>query len=126
MPATKTIFIAFAKEDEKLRNLFTGQRTHSGTPFEYVDMSVKEPYASEWRRKVSARIARSDGVIVLVSSSTPSANGQLWEIGEASNQAKPMLGVWVEEGYRTKPEEMNGAPCQAWTWPNIGNFIDSL
>ena len=42
----KTVFIAFAKEDEGTRNLFTGQRVHPGTPFEFVDMSVKEPYSS--------------------------------------------------------------------------------
>lgn len=32
MAISKTIFIAFAKEDESTRNLFTGQRVNSGTP----------------------------------------------------------------------------------------------
>jgi hypothetical protein len=32
--ANEVVFIAFAKEDETIRNLFTGQRIHSGTPFE--------------------------------------------------------------------------------------------
>lgn len=41
----KTVFIAFAKEDETTRNLFTGQRVHPDTPFEFTDMSVKEPYS---------------------------------------------------------------------------------
>ena len=30
-----------AKEDEGIRNLFTGQRAHPETPFEFIDMSVK-------------------------------------------------------------------------------------
>ena len=42
--ANKIVFIAFAKEDEASRNLFTGQRVHPNTPFEFDDMSVKEPY----------------------------------------------------------------------------------
>src|SRR5207249_5871702 len=45
---SKTVFIAFAKEDETTRNLFTGQRVNSSTPFEFIDMSVKQPYVTEW------------------------------------------------------------------------------
>jgi hypothetical protein len=47
MAISKTIFIAFAKEDERTRNLFTGQRVNSRTPFEFIDMSVKEPYVTD-------------------------------------------------------------------------------
>lgn len=126
MADTKTVFIAFAKKDENIRNLFTGQRIHSGTPFEFIDMSVKEPYESEWRQRVMSRIRRSHGVIALISSSTPQATGQLWEIQAANDEAKPMLGIWIEDGYRSKPSEMGGAPCQSWTWENVANFIDSL
>lgn len=77
MAEKKTVFIAFAKEDEGTRNLFTGQRVHPDTPFEFVDMSVKEPYSSEWKERVRTRILRSDGVIALISSSTPKATGEL-------------------------------------------------
>ena len=40
---------------------------NTATPFEFVDMSVKEPYKDDWRERVRTRIRRSDGVIVLVS-----------------------------------------------------------
>lgn len=126
MPEKKTIFIAFAKEDEAIRNLFTGQRIHPGTPFEFVDMSVKEPYLTEWKDKVRARIRRSDGVIVLISSSTPKASGQLWEISCAVDEKKNMVGIWIEDGYRTKPLGMASEPCKEWTWDNVAAFIDSL
>jgi len=44
-----------------------GQSLHTESPFEFTDMSVKEPYDSGWKEKVRTRIRRSDGIIVLVS-----------------------------------------------------------
>ena len=124
--ASKTVFIAFASEDEATRNLFTGQRVHPNTPFEFIDMSVKEPYSSQWKERVRTRVRRSDGVIALISSSTPGATGQLWEITCAAEEGKPLLGIWIEDGYRTKPSQMGSAPCKIWTWDNVANFIDGL
>ena len=37
----KTIFIAFAIEDERMRDFLKGQSLLTNSPFEYVDMSVK-------------------------------------------------------------------------------------
>ncbi|MBV9322853.1 MAG: hypothetical protein JO352_03575 [Chloroflexi bacterium] len=124
--ASKTVFIAFAKEDESSRNLFTGQRVHPKTPFQFVDMSVKEPYSSEWKERVRTRVRRSDGVIALISSSTPRATGELWEISCAIEEGKPLMGIWLEAGYRTKPSQLAGAPCKTWTWDNVADFIDGL
>jgi MTH538 TIR-like domain (DUF1863) len=124
--ANKVVFIAFAKEDESARNLFTGQKINANTPFEFTDMSVKEPYKEEWKARVQTRIRRSDGVIALISSSTPKAIGQLWEIKTAVVEKKPLLGIWIEDGYRTKPVEMGTAPCKVWTWDAIGSFINTL
>lgn len=126
MTDKKTVFIAFAKEDESTRNMFTGQRVHSRTPFEFTDMSVKQPYEKEWKERVRTRIKRSDGVIALISSDTPKATGQLWELKCAVEERKPLLGIWIEDGYRTKPAEMGTAPCKTWTWENIAAFVDSL
>lgn len=126
MADKKTVFIAFAKEDESSRNLFTGQRVNADTPFEFIDLSVKEAYETDWETKVLARIRRSDGVIALISSNTPDAEGELWEIECAVDEGKPLMGIWLEDGYRTKPSEMGSAPCKKWTWDNVADFIDSL
>lgn len=123
---TKTIFIAFASEDIRTRDLFVGQRLNTNTPFEWTDMSVKEPYDSEWKKRVQARVRRSDGVMALISSITPRARGQLWEITCARTEGKPLLSIWIEEGYSTKPAEMGSAPCKAWTWSNVEAFVDGL
>lgn len=126
MADTKAVFIAFAKEDERARNLFTGQRVHSKTPFEFIDMSVKEPYDTDWKNRVRTRVRRSKGVIALISASTPKASGELWEIKCAVEEKRPLLGIWIEDGYRVKPPGMGSAPCKSWTWDNVAAFIDSL
>ena len=45
----KRIFISFAIEDERLRDLLVGQARNEKSPFEFVDMSVKEPWDSAWK-----------------------------------------------------------------------------
>ena len=102
MAATKNVFLAFAKEDEETKILFLGQRLNTDTPFEWTDMSVKEPYTTESKERVRTRIRRSDGVIALISSHTPSADGELWEIECAVDENKPLIGIWIEDGYSTK------------------------
>jgi hypothetical protein len=124
--AERVVFIAFSKEDEGTRNLFSGQKVNADTPFSFTDMSVKEPYSSEWKKRVRTRIRRSDGVVALISSNTPRATGQRWENSCAREKGKPLLGLWIEGGYRSKPSEMGSAPCKVWTWDNVANFIDDL
>jgi hypothetical protein len=123
--AKRVVFVAFAKEDERSRNMLKGQSLHTKSPFEYTDLSVKEPYSTEWKTKTRTRIRRSDGVIALISASTPRADGELWEIKCAREEGKPLLGIWLGD-YRRKPVEMGSAPCKTWEWPTIANFIDSL
>ncbi len=126
MATMRRVFIAFAKEDEHIRDLLKGQSLNTDSPFEYVDMSVKEPYSSEWKEKVRTRIRGSHGVIALISKSTPSADGELWEIRCAVDEEKPLLGLWIYKGDRTEPTIMKGQKIVVWTWDAIAKFIDSL
>lgn len=119
----KTIFVAFAIEDERARDLLKGQSLSTQSPFEYVDMSVKEPYDSNWKDKVRTRIKRSDGVIALVSKSSLTSTGQKWEVQCAQEEGKPIRGIWCYKDDRT---DLAGVNTKVWTWDNIKNFIDSL
>ena len=122
--ATKTIvFIAFAIEDEKQRDLLKGQSLNTASPFEYIDMSVKEPYDSDWKERVRTRIRRSDGVIALVSKNSLSSSGQKWEIKCAKEEKKKLRGIWAYTKDRT---DLEGVYTKVWTWDNIKTFIDSL
>jgi hypothetical protein len=120
---TKVIFVAFAIEDERQRDFLKGQSLHTRSPFEYIDMSVKEAYETEWKTKVRTRIRRSDGIIALVSKSSLTSSGQKWEIACAKEEGKKILGIWVYKDDRTILE---GIKTVEWTWPAIAQFIDSL
>ena len=76
----KRIFISFAMEDRNLRDFLVGQSKNDNSPFEFVDMSVKEPWDSEWKTKCITKIKGCDGVIAIVTRNTKNASGQLWEI----------------------------------------------
>lgn len=123
MDDKKVIFIAFAIEDERQRDFLKGQSLNTDSPFEYVDMSVKEPYDSNWKDRVRTRIRRSDGVIVLVSKNSLSSSGQKWEISCSKEEKKKILGIWAYKDDRTDIEGLN---TRVWGWDNIANFIDSL
>jgi len=123
MATKKTIFIAFAIEDEKQRDLLKGQSLNTDSPFEYIDMSVKKPYDKEWKERVRTRIRRSDGVIALISKNSLKSSGQKWEIQCAKEEKLPLRGFWAYKDDRTNVEGVN---TKVWTWQNIADFIDSL
>lgn len=59
----KRIFISFAIEDSNLRDLLVGQAKNKRSTFEFVDMSVKQPWDSSWKtncRTKNKRLRWSD------------------------------------------------------------------
>jgi hypothetical protein len=123
MANKKVVFIAFAIEDARIRDLIKGQSLHTESPFEYIDMSVKEAYDKEWKKRVRTRIIRSDGVIAIVSKNSLTSTGQKWEIQCAKEEKKPLRGVWAYTDDRTN---LIGVNTVVWTWDNIAAFINSL
>lgn len=123
MADKKVIFVAFAIEDENIRNMIKGQSLNTKSPFEYVDMSVKEAYDEDWKTKVRTRILRSDGVLVIVSKNSLNSSGQKWEIQCAREEKKKIRGIWAYKDDRT---DLAGVNTMVWTWENIANWIDSL
>lgn len=123
MADKKVIFVAFAIEDVRIRDMIKGQSLHTKSSFEYVDMSVKEAYDEDWKKKVRTRILRSDGVLAVVSKNSLSSTGQKWEIQCAKEEKKKIRGIWAYKEDRT---DLVGVNTMVWTWDNIANWIDSL
>lgn len=123
MNRKKIVFVAFAIEDERSRDFLKGQSLNTNSPFEYIDMSVKNAYDTEWKQRVRTRIRRSDGVIALISKNSLTSSGQKWEIQCAREEKKPILGIWAYTDDRTN---IVGVNTKVWTWSNIAAFIDSL
>lgn len=123
MSEKKIVFVAFAIEDERQRDFLKGQSLHTRAPFEFIDMSVKEPYESQWKERVRTRIRRSHGVIALVSKNSLASSGQKWEIQCATDEGTPITGIWAYKDDRTRIAGISTIP---WSDTNISNFIDSL
>lgn len=121
------IFVSFAIEDEKTKNLFTGQAKNERVPYDFVDMSVKQPWDSSWKSNCRSRIKGCDGVVVLVSKNLKSADGAIWEIKCAKEEKIPTMGIYINgTTYLDKPDELNGIVCKEWTWDNVRDFVKSL
>lgn len=123
MATKKTNFVAFAIEDEKQRDLLKGQSLNTNSPFEYIDMSVKKAYDSDWKEKVRTRIKRSDGMIALISKNSLTSSGQKWEIDCAKKEKRKVLEIWA---YTDDRINVVGVNRKVWTWKAIQDFIDSL
>ena len=123
MSENKIIFVAFAIEDERQRDFLKGQTFHSRAPFEFIDMSVKEAYETDWKDKVQTRIKRSHGVIALVSKNSKTSTGQAWELKCAQEEVKPIRGIWAYSNDRT---QLAGITTLEWSDANIKSFIDSV
>ena len=123
MADKKVVFVAFAIEDQSQRDFLKGQSLHPRAPYEFIDMSVKDAYDSNWKERVRTRIRRSHGVIALVSKNSLSSTGQKWEIQCAKEEKVPLRGIWAYSEDRTKLE---GVSTYTWSDKNISDFIDSL
>lgn len=123
MADKKVIFVAFAIEDVSIRDMIKGQSLNTKCPFEYIDMSVKEAYDEEWKKRVRTRILRSDGVLAIITKNSLTSTGQKWEIKCAKEEKVPVRGIWAHKDDRTNVEGVN---TMVWTWNNITNWIDSL
>lgn len=123
MAEKKVIFVAFAIEDVNIRDMIKGQSLNTDSPFEYIDMSVKEAYDEEWKKKVRTRILRSDGVLAIVTKNSLTSSGQKWEIQCAKEEGIPLKGIWAYKDDRT---DLSGVNTMIWTWDNIATWIDTL
>ena len=124
----KKIFISFAVEDSRYRDLLVAQAKNKRSPFSFLDMSIKEPWEEEeWKRKCRSKIKRCDGMIVLLSNYTYHAGGVRWEIRCADEEDVPTIGMHVRKDDKyTVPPELNSQDVIEWSWENLEDFVKSL
>ncbi|PIW36569.1 MAG: hypothetical protein COW24_04620 [Candidatus Kerfeldbacteria bacterium CG15_BIG_FIL_POST_REV_8_21_14_020_45_12] len=122
----KRIFIAFAAEDMRSRDFLVGQSRLPSSPFEFVDMSVKEPWDSNWKEKCRRKIKGCDGVVALISRHTPAANGQIFEMLTAEEENIPVMFMYSGDARPTLPYPFSNRRINLWNWENIRSFISKL
>lgn len=123
----KRIFISFAIEDSKYRDMLNGQSLNTDSPFAYIDMSAKQAWSSSWKTNCRTRIRGCDGVIALISKNTRNADGAKWEMQCANAEGIPMIGIHIYKDDKGQvPLELARKRVMNWTWSAIENFINSL
>jgi len=124
----KRVFISFAIEDEKFRTFLVGQSKSHNSPFEFIDMSVKEAWdEDEWKKRCRTKIKRCHGAIVLLSKNTYHSSGVRYEVKCAIEEGIPIVGMHIKKGDKGAilPELMNKKVIN-WTWNSIEKFINTL
>ena len=124
----KKIFISFSMKDEKYRNYLVNQSKEEHSPFRFIDMSVKKPWAEEkWKIECKKRIISCDAIIVLLSKNTWHSSGTRWEIKCAKKEGIPIYGMHIKKKNRGAiPTELEGSEIINWSWKNLENVIDSV
>ena len=123
----KRVFISFAVEDVLYRDFLVGQARNKRSPFELADMSVKEPWSSNWKERCLTKIRGCHGMIALVSKNTKDASGARYEIQCALDEKLPLMPMYVnDERNYTLPFELASKRIYAWSWANLETFVDGL
>jgi hypothetical protein len=122
----KRIFISFAIEDKIYRDFLVGQSKKEESPFEFVDMSVKEPWKSDWKDRCRTKIIGCDGVIGLISKNTPKASGELFELECAYDEEIPVMLMYINDNRPVLPSWLSSKRINIWSWSNLKSFISNL
>jgi len=116
------VFISFDYDhDLDLKNLLIGQARNPDSPFEVVDMSIKEPISSQWRDRARWRIKRCDVVVVICGCYTSSATGVSAELRIAQEEHIPYFLLNGRNNANcVKPTAAsNSDKLYRWTWDNL-------
>jgi hypothetical protein len=125
--AKKRTFISFDYDhDARIKDLLVGQARNPDSPFDIIDMSIKETIKSDWKTKARTRIKGCDVVIVLCGEHTHTATGVSAElvIAQEENISYFLLQGYSDK-YCTKPTSAREADkVYNWTWDNLKMLIN--
>lgn len=125
--AVKRAFISFDYDhDDELRHALVGQAKYPNSPFSIADWSVKEHLSGDWKRKVRARIRKTDLVIIICGEYTHTATGVADELAIAREEGKPyFLLKGRRERNCTKPgNALASDNVHDWTWENLNVLME--
>lgn len=111
--------------DSDLKTLLVGQAKNPSSPFEIVDMSIKETISDDWKDSARRRIKSCDVVIVICGQYTNTASGVSAEVRIAQEENIPyfLLGGRAD-AYNIKPTAARPSDkVYRWTWDNLQLLI---
>jgi len=120
--ATKRTFISFDYDnDVDLKNLLVGQAKNEDTPFEIVDLSIKEAISEDWQKKARSRIKGCDIVIVICGEHTDTAKGVSAELKIALEEKVNYFLLWgrSDKACKKPSSAKDDDKIYKWTWDNL-------
>lgn len=122
----KRAFISFDYDNDKeLKNSLVAQANNSDSPFEIIDMSIKEAVDANWKAYARRRIKQCDIVIVICGYFTDRANGVATELGIAKEEHVPYFLLAGHKDYVQKPKGAEYDTVYRWTWENLKALINN-
>lgn len=118
----KRVFISFDYDhDSDIKGSLVAQARNDDSPFEIVDMSIKEAIDQNWKSYARKRIKGCDCVIVLCGFYTDSAKGVTAELSIAQEEGVPYFLLQGRNSYHiTKPVGTKATDkIYIWTWDNL-------
>lgn len=122
---SKRLFISFDYDNDRiLKDFMIQQSRRSDSPFNIVDLSLKEAAPEPtWEDKARVAISRSDVVMVILGSKTASAQGVIKEIAMARELEKPVFQmIGYKDGSRSWAVP-DGGRVYEWNWDNLKNLL---
>jgi hypothetical protein len=119
----KSVYIAFAIEDRRERDILKSHPLPTSCLFEYLDIAVKQPSSTAWQENVRTMIRQADGLIVMASSNSLTSVSQAWEINCAKEENRRIHAIWAKADDRPGIHGLNIGP---WSWAKLQVFIESL
>ncbi|MCA9272813.1 MAG: TIR domain-containing protein [Phycisphaerales bacterium] len=123
--AKKRVFISFDYDNDRaLKDFMIGQAKHTDSPFEIINMSLKEAAPErEWLAKARAAITRSEIVIVMLGSKTKSASGVLKEIAIANELKKTTFQIIGYKDGSSSWAVPGAGRVYRWDWENLKKLL---
>ena len=122
----KRVFVSFDFDrDRVLKEFIIGQAKSPDSPFEVIDMSMKEaaPMFS-WLADAELKIRRCELVIVVLGLHTYKAPGVLKEVAVARRLKKPIIQIIGYRNGKCTPVPDAGR-VYTWNWENLKKVIRS-
>lgn len=118
------VFISFDFDNDKaLKHFIVAQSNLPNSPFELVDLSLKEAAPEkQWVEKARISIKKSDLVLVLVGQETYRASGVLKEVKIAREEG---ISIVQMIGYkdRTYTPVPDAGRLYSWNWKNLKKLL---
>ena len=118
----KRVFISFDYDhDSDIKGSLVAQSRLADSPFDIVDMSIKEAIDENWKKYARKRIKSCDCVIVLCDKTTDTAKGVTAELTIAQEENVPYFLLCGRSDAEVKKPlgAKNTDAIYKWTWNNL-------